>query len=54
MEKIIEVVTEQVTKKGQDLNKFKEQHNIKIRGQDDLPEEEAKAGAVNRNVLVAN
>ncbi|XP_064545656.1 probable prefoldin subunit 2 [Drosophila montana] len=58
--KTITTVTEDLSKKGQELNKFKEEHNIKIRGEQIGPEgtksSEAESGskAENRNVLVSN
>lgn len=62
LEKLIENGKEQITKKGLEINQFKDEHNIKIRGQDTAPaassEKEAaddKAGTSGtRNVLVGN
>ncbi|XP_013104011.1 probable prefoldin subunit 2 [Stomoxys calcitrans] len=58
IEKTIALVTEDLTKKGQQINKFKEEHNIRIRGEQ-LPGETSKTQsdenkAENRNVLVSN
>lgn len=61
LEKTISIATEQLTNKGLELNRFKEEHNIRIRGQepansqakqdsDKVPEESQG----NRNVLVVN
>lgn len=57
--KVIEAITEQLSKKGTEINEYKEKHNIKIRGQDEIPEEkEEKSAATSSesrgNVLVAN
>lgn len=62
LEKLIETGKEQITKKGLEINQYKDEHNIKIRGQDTAPaanseKENAddKAGASGtRNVLVGN
>lgn len=58
IEKTITLVTEDLTKKGQQINKFKEEHNIRIRGEQ-LPGEGQKSQtdekkSENRNVLVSN
>ncbi|XP_030571367.1 probable prefoldin subunit 2 [Drosophila novamexicana] len=58
--KTITTVSEDLSKKGQELNKFKEEHNIKIRGEQIGPEgtksSETESGSKveNRNVLVSN
>ncbi|XP_022216848.1 probable prefoldin subunit 2 [Drosophila obscura] len=56
----ITLITEDLSKKGTELNKFKEEHNIKIRGEH-LSAEGGKSDAEssgskseNRNVLVSN
>lgn len=62
LEKLIETGKEQITKKGLEINQYKDEHNIKIRGQDTAPaanseKENAddKPGASGtRNVLVGN
>ncbi|XP_029177125.1 prefoldin subunit 2 [Nylanderia fulva] len=38
--KVIDALNEQVTKKGIEINEYKEKHNIRIRGQDDLQQQE--------------
>lgn len=58
IEKTITLVTEDLTKKGQQINKFKEEHNIRIRGEQ-LGGEAQKSQtdekkSENRNVLVSN
>lgn len=54
--KVMEALTDQLSKKGTEINEYKEKHNIRIRGQDDIPEENAEKQAStseNRgNVLV--
>lgn len=52
--KVIEALNDQLTKKGIEINEYKEKHNIRIRGQDDLqhPEEESKEAK--RNAIVVN
>ncbi|KAH8268747.1 hypothetical protein KR018_000577 [Drosophila ironensis] len=60
--KTITMVNEDLTKKGNELNKFKEENNIKIRGEHLAAEgakgagsgSEAAKAAENRNVLVSN
>lgn len=65
--KVIEALNDQLTKKGVELNEYKEKHNIKIRGQDDdLSQKDKDSGTDNSgsgnqdktsargNVLVAN
>lgn len=61
LEKLIENGKEQITKKGLEINQFKDEYNIKIRGQDTAPaatsEKEGtddKTASANRNVLVGN
>ncbi|KAL7733907.1 hypothetical protein ACLKA6_011613 [Drosophila palustris] len=58
--KTITMVTEDLSKKGVELNKFKEEHNIKIRGEQigtdgGTKSSEAESGSKseNRNVLVS-
>ncbi len=59
LEKLITVGKDQLTNKGVEINKFKEEHNIKIKGQEtivDKPDQSGGGGdAVDskRNVLVA-
>ncbi|XP_030373259.1 probable prefoldin subunit 2 [Scaptodrosophila lebanonensis] len=60
IEKKIRLVNDDLSKKGQEINKFKEEHNIKIRGEhlSAEPQKSAEADsgskAENRNVLVSN
>ncbi|XP_053687934.1 probable prefoldin subunit 2 [Sabethes cyaneus] len=62
LEKLIENGKEQITKKGTEINQYKDEHNIKIRGQDTTPAstsekenvEDKPAASGNRNVLVGN
>lgn len=62
LEKLIENGKEQITKKGQEINQFKDEHNIKVRGQDtaqaassEKESTEDKSGSAGtRNVLVGN
>ncbi|KAH8260570.1 hypothetical protein KR038_006711 [Drosophila bunnanda] len=55
--KTITMVTEDLSKKGSELNKFKEEHNIKIRGEhlgtEGSKVADAEGKAENRNVLVS-
>lgn len=57
LEKLIENGKEQLTKKGQEINKFKEEHNIKVKSsEDDAPEPVKKGDSANpgkSNVLVS-
>lgn len=56
IEKTITLVTDDLTKKGLQINKFKDEHNIRIRGEqlagDGQKSEDKKSE--NRNVLVSN
>lgn len=64
LETLVKLANDQITKKGQEINKFRETHNLKIRGQEtviDKPEPNATAtpgsGAQTQeksNVLVAD
>lgn len=61
LEKLIESMTEQLTKKGSEINSFREQHNIRFEGTpkeagtSGAPKaEESKLGKENRTVLVVN
>ncbi|XP_011172073.1 prefoldin subunit 2 [Solenopsis invicta] len=38
--KVIDALNDQVTKKGIEINEYKEKHNIRIRGQDDLQQQQ--------------
>ncbi|GLG93138.1 hypothetical protein R5R35_012749 [Gryllus longicercus] len=44
LEKFIENLTEQLTKKGQEINEYREKYNIKIRGPEDQPSGDAAEG----------
>lgn len=62
LEKLIENGKEQITKKGLEINQFKDEYNIKIRGQDTASAaasekdsaDDKSAVSGNRNVLVGN
>lgn len=60
LEKLIGAVTEQLTKKGQEINKFKEENNIRIGqpGASSAPPEDSETkpdeSQQSRNVLVVN
>lgn len=58
IEKTITLVTDDLTKKGQQINKFKEEHNIRIRGEQLAGEgnksQTDESKSENRNVLVSN
>ncbi|XP_029056540.1 prefoldin subunit 2 [Osmia bicornis bicornis] len=59
--KVIDALNDQLMKKGVEINEFKEKHNIKIRGQQDIQRQdedkdskEAKRSAVVVNSLLSN
>ncbi|XP_065359454.1 probable prefoldin subunit 2 [Calliphora vicina] len=58
IEKTITLVTDDLTKKGVQINKFKEEHNIRIRGEqlagDGQKSQTDEKKSENRNVLVSN
>ena len=59
LEKLIESMNEQLTKKGAEINSFREKHNIRFEGmpKDTAPAEGAKdekTAKDNRTVLVVN
>lgn len=60
LSKVIDAVSEQLTKKGSEINEYKEKHNIRIRGQDDISEKDSEEKNVpskdttRGNVLVEN
>lgn len=41
---VAEILNEQVTKKGVEINEYKEKHNIGIRGVDDPPQSSTSEG----------
>ncbi|XP_053971352.1 prefoldin subunit 2-like [Hylaeus anthracinus] len=57
--KVIDALNDQLTKKGVEINEFKEKHNIRIRGQQDVQRQgedskEAKRSAVVVNSMLSN
>ena len=56
MNQFVENMKKQLEAKGKEINTYREEHNIKIRGEDDnkqqAPEADAKSGS--GGVLVAN
>ncbi|XP_050479938.1 probable prefoldin subunit 2 [Bombus huntii] len=60
--KVIDALNDQLTKKGLEINEFKEKHNIRIKGQQDMQQrqgedkdsKEAKRSAVVVNSLLSN
>lgn len=53
--KVIDALNDQVTKKGIEINEYKEKHNIRIRGQDDLQQqEEDNNKETKRKAIVVN
>lgn len=56
MAKVIEILTTQISTKGQEINDFKEKNNIKIRNQNELssgvPDNESASKVTNQGVLV--
>lgn len=56
MTKVIEVLNNQITTKGQEINDFKEKNNIRIRNQNELqpaaPDNEGENKVTNQGVLV--
>lgn len=60
LEKLIENGKDQISKKGVEINQFKEEYNIKIRGQEQAPapasekETADEKASGNRNVLVGD
>lgn len=59
LDELIERGKDQITKKGEDIVKYKEKYNVRIQGQPEAASTEEKSepaasGASNRNVLVVN
>ncbi|XP_046485296.1 prefoldin subunit 2-like [Neodiprion pinetum] len=53
--KVIDALNEQLAKKGHEINEYKEKHNIRIRGQDELQQpEEDDSKQAKRNAIVVN
>lgn len=52
--KVIETLNEQLTKKGVEINDYKEKHNIRIRGQDEIPQHDEDSKEAKRNAIVVN
>jgi prefoldin subunit 2 len=56
MTKVIEVLNNQISTKGQEINDFKEKNNIRIRNQNELPstapDNEGENKVANQGVLV--
>ncbi|OWF42310.1 prefoldin subunit 2-like [Mizuhopecten yessoensis] len=50
MGKIVETLTEKLESKGTEINKYREQHNLKIKGEEskeiEKPDQEVKSGGV--------
>ncbi|KAF6205008.1 hypothetical protein GE061_019175 [Apolygus lucorum] len=56
---LVEALNNQVAKKGEEINEYKEKNNIRIRGQDDIPSssdegDQQSAGSQPRNVIMVN
>ncbi|ESO89496.1 hypothetical protein LOTGIDRAFT_218864 [Lottia gigantea] len=56
MSKLVETLTKQLESKGSEINKFREEHNLKIQGEEkkDLSEKEKDSKSGTSGVLVAN
>lgn len=53
--KVIDTLNDQLTKKGVEINDYKEKHNIRIRGQDDIQRQEEETNKeAKRNAIVVN
>lgn len=56
LKEIIEKLNEQIGKKGQEINEYREKHNIRFRGLDNVKQEEQPVAAASEsrgNVLVS-
>jgi prefoldin subunit 2 len=53
LEKLIENGKEQLTKKGMEINKYKEEHNIKVKDEAPAKSEAPAVSAGKSNVLVS-
>lgn len=53
--KVIDALTDQLTKKGMEINEYKEKHNIRIKGQEDMQRQEEDSNKeAKRNAIVVN
>lgn len=53
--KVIDALNDQLTKKGIEINEYKEKHNIRVKGQDDLQRQEDDTNKeAKRNAIVVN
>lgn len=53
--KVIDTLNDQLTKKGVEINDYKEKHNIRIKGQDDIQRQEEDSNKeAKRNAIVVN
>ncbi|KAG7206136.1 hypothetical protein KM043_003528 [Ampulex compressa] len=50
--KVIDTLNDQLTKKGIEVNEFKDRHNIRIRGQQDMQRQEDDSQEVKRSAVV--
>lgn len=52
---MIEALNDQITKKGIEINEYKEKYNIQVQGQDDLPlDQEDELKETKRQAVVVN
>ncbi|XP_076176993.1 prefoldin 2 [Ptiloglossa arizonensis] len=52
--KVIDALNDQLTKKGIEINEFKEKHNIRIRGQQDVQRQAEDSKEAKRSPVVVN